>query len=412
MSDIPTREIALPAQDSRRSAGVAAVIFEGGHPVTEIDRQMASVRAAVVLDHVELLRGIPGVGPVVVATNHPSLGEQAEALGAVVDLNGGDASYHFGRRLAGLVRRHGWDAVLYLGGAAAPLLDRDDVEWICRALWDPPPGAIVSRGLTPPPGTPRVSGRVVVNNPQSPDVIAFAPAGALPNLPPPDADNALGHTLRAAGFDRVLTPNDPRIHFDLDTPADLLVLARQAGAGPRTRAAVAQLNWPRTHLERAVAALRQRNAEVALIGRVGPSIVYHVNETLPLRLRVFSEERGMKGMGREARGEVRSLLAALIRTVGPELFFRELAAVCDAAFIDTRVLFAHWKGRVSDADRYASDLGRVEEIEDPDLRSFTAAAGEAPIPVVMGGHSLVSGGFWLLVDEVARDLGSKVQPSR
>lgn len=385
---------------------MAAVIFEGGNPRTDVDRQMATVRRGVVLDHVELLLATPGIGPVILATNYPSLADEAKALGATVDANGGVSPYHFGRRLAGLVRRHGWEAVLYLGGAAAPLLGQADVEWICRALAEPPPGAVVSPGLTPPPGTSRLTGRVVVNNPQSPDVIAFAPASAIVQVPPPETDNALGHALRSAGFDRVLTPNDPRIHFDLDTPTDLLVLARQPDAGPRTRAALDRLDWPRTILERALAALRKPNAEVALIGRVGPSIVYHVNETLPLRLRVFSEERGMKGMGREARGQARSVMAALIQAVGPRRFFQELGCVCDVAFVDTRVLFAHWKGRVTDADRYASDLGRVDDIGDPDIRDFTRAVLEAAIPVVLGGHSLVSGGFWLLVDEIARELGS------
>lgn len=391
-----------PERLSGRPLHVAAVIFEGGNAGTDFDRQMATVRRGVVLDHVELLLSTPGVGPVVVATNYPSLADEAKALGAAVDLNGDISPYHFGRRLAELVRRHGWEAVLYMGGAAAPLIRGADVEWIRRALVEPPPGAVVSPGLAPPPGTPRLTGRVVVNNPQSPDVIAFAPAAAILQVPPPETDNALGHALRKAGFDRVLTPNDPRIHFDLDTPVDFLVLARQPGVGPRARAALDRLDWPRAGLDRAVAALREPNAEVALIGRVGPSIVHHVNATLPLRLRVFSEERGMKGMGREARGQVRSVMAALIQAVGPRRFFRELEAVCDVAFIDSRVLFAHWKGRVGDADRYASDLGHVDDIVDPDVRDFTRAAAEAAIPVVLGGHSLVSGGLWLLVDEVAR----------
>jgi hypothetical protein len=53
----------------------------------------------------------------------------------------------------------------------------------------------------------------------------------------------------------------------------------------------------------------------------------------------------------------------------------------------------------SPADRFNSDLRRPNDIADSFLRNFTAAALAAPIPVVLGGHSLVSGGLLALIPE-------------
>ena len=70
------------------------------------------------------------------------------------------------------------------------------------------------------------------------------------------------------------------------------------------------------------------------------------------------------------------------------------------AFIDTRVLFAHFKLKLSAEERFLSDMGRWQEIKNPWLKEFTRAAAESTIPIVLGGHSLVSGGIWVLAEEI------------
>jgi hypothetical protein len=73
----------------------------------------------------------------------------------------------------------------------------------------------------------------------------------------------------------------------------------------------------------------------------------------------------------------------------------------EAVFFDTRVALAH-AGRWPPAtDRYASDLGLPEQVADGWLREFTRAAIEAPMPVVLGGHGVVAGDLYGLV-EIAR----------
>jgi hypothetical protein len=98
-------------------------------------------------------------------------------------------------------------------------------------------------------------------------------------------------------------------------------------------------------------------------------------------------------------------VGVLIERLGPAGFFDLLAEICDVALLDTRVLFAHLRREPSAADRFASDLLRPAEIVDPVVREITAAAAAAPIPVVLGGHSLVSGGLWLLARAIQQRRG-------
>jgi hypothetical protein len=80
-----------------------------------------------------------------------------------------------------------------------------------------------------------------------------------------------------------------------------------------------------------------------------------------------------------------------------------LARFADAAIIDSRVLLAHRLGGdeagwPSAEDRFASDLLRADEVADPWLRELTASAVAAPIPILLGGHTLVGPGVRLVVD--------------
>jgi hypothetical protein len=120
----------------------------------------------------------------------------------------------------------------------------------------------------------------------------------------------------------------------------------------------------------------------------------------------------MEAGGRAERGEARSLLGFYLEEVGPRRFFQALGELADLALLDSRVLFAHLGRRPTAADRFWSDLLRPEEVEDPQVREFTSAAKEAPLPVVLGGHSLVAGGLYALVELAWRgqELERRVEP--
>jgi hypothetical protein len=95
---------------------------------------------------------------------------------------------------------------------------------------------------------------------------------------------------------------------------------------------------------------------------------------------------------------VRSLLNEYLDLVGVEAFFQRLGALADAVLLDSRVILASRGLWPSDADRFHADLLLDAEINDPFLRALTGAARSAPVPVVMGGHSLVAGGLAALLE--------------
>ena len=116
--------------------------------------------------------------------------------------------------------------------------------------------------------------------------------------------------------------------------------------------------------------------------------------------RVYSEERGMRAAGRLEAGQVRSLLNDHLHAVGLPRFMADLCSMADAMLWDTRVLWAANGVWPSEEDRYAADLGLVDAISDPFIREFTQAVLNAPIPIVTGGHTLVSGGLWALLESM------------
>lgn len=106
----------------------------------------------------------------------------------------------------------------------------------------------------------------------------------------------------------------------------------------------------------------------------------------------------MQAAGRDASGEARTALGFLYREIGPDRFFERMGELGDGLLFDTRVLFAHLGWRASAPDRFASDLFRSDEIEERALADFTRSASAAPYPVLLGGHTLVSGVLWTLVE--------------
>jgi hypothetical protein len=96
------------------------------------------------------------------------------------------------------------------------------------------------------------------------------------------------------------------------------------------------------------------------------------------------------------------VLGLVLDREGPAALGVILAGLGDAAIVDSRVLLAHRLGADEAAwpppeDRFASDLLLHEQVEDAWLRDLTRAAADAPIPVLLGGHTLVGPGLRLLI---------------
>lgn len=362
---------------------VTAVMFEGGKPQTSLDAKIKNIRKEIALDTLSKLALAPEIDEIILATNYEDLAHEASEF-AIVDLESNDIKFHFGRRLREIIVNYRLDNVLYMGGVAAPLVYSEEFNQVALTL-------------------KQTRNTVIMNNVQSADLVAFTPARAIDEVELPDNDNVLGNLLREIGMRRLLIPNSGRVNFDIDTPTDILILGLHPHCGERSSRIIGSLDWPTQNLCEALRVLREESREIAVIGRVGPAVIQYINSNMVHRMRVFSEERGMKALGREERGQVVSLLGFMVDEVGPKRFFEYLSRVCDLAFIDTRVMFAHLEGPVSDWDRFYSDLGQYQVIQNEWVREFTKSAVECPIPVVLGGHSLVAAGLWIMAEMVVKE---------
>jgi hypothetical protein len=297
-----------------------------------------------------------------------------------VDFDAPDEPFHFGQRLAALIGRYAMDRCFYMGGGAGPLLPASDLASIAKKLLS----------------TDRL---LITNNFYSSDFVAFGPASVLAEHALPDNDNELAWLLgEDIGLPIHELPRNGATQFDVDTPMDLLTLAVHPSIGSHTRACLDDLALDVSALETALPLILNRDAEILVAGRVSSATWRYMERETACRTRVLSEERGMRASGRQAKGQVRSLLGYYLGAVGLERFFETLATMGQAVFLDNRVIMVHQGLWPSAADRFYSDLRQPEQIGDPFVRALTEAALSAPVPVIMGGHSLVAGGMYALIE--------------
>jgi len=372
-----------------------AIVFEGGVVESAVTAMMQPVRRAACLDTLEILMSLPEhFAEVILATNFPDLAKAAESLGVQVVRTVDDASFDFGSQLRQLAAGVKTKSALYLSGAGSPLLTRDELAGIADDL------AAAQR-------------LVITNNVQSSDVVGWTPVEALFQLENLTSDNALGYLLRRdADLPRRLLSHSVGVHFDIDTPTDIQMLRLVGLGGSRLKAAVDGIDWDMTPYYRLKEILTQRISEregiiprIWMSGRIGAPVITHINTHLIARLRVVSEERGMKSMGQE--GMVCSFVGSFLDDLGTPAFIRYLERSSDVALVDTRPLFAHFRISPDDNDRFSSDLLLWEQVKDPWVREFTKGAAESSIPIILGGHTLILGSIWALVDAIRAERSAR-----
>jgi len=347
-------------------------------------------REAAACDLLEAVLEAGCVSRAIVATDNPRWLEPLAHLPLEVDLDPPGEPFHFGRRLADVVRRHRLEAVLYAGGGSAPLMF--PVDW----------QGVLAEFIT-------AHSMVVTNNLHSSDWVAFRPAEAFCSLiAGQERDNGLAWVLvHEGGLPVRVLPPSASSRFDLDTPADLLIARAHPGLLPHLRATLAELDWPEEVVEGVLEVMAREGSQLAVIGRSSSAAWASLEESTRCWVRLFVEERGMIASGRLRRGEVRSLLAEYLERVGVEAFFSTLSGLVDAALMDNRVILAARGVWPSRADRFSADLFRWWEVRDPFLRVFARAAAGVGIPLLMGGQSVVSGGLLALVGVLRQRKGER-----
>jgi hypothetical protein len=305
----------------------------------------------------------------------------AAGASRVVIVAGPPDAVPFGRRLRTVLADvPDGGGLVVLGSGAGPLMTAADRRAFVAAAADDVPGALA-------------------NNRYSADIVAIARAAdALEGLPDLASDNALPRWLDEVAH----VPVDDRrsswrLGVDIDGPLDLVLLGRRwtIPLPPDATTRVAD------HLARVRAVAADPRRELIVAGRLSTASLRWLERRTPSRTRALVEERGLRTSVLGQRPPA-SVLGALLERDGSGSLGAHLARLGDAAVLDTRVLMAHRCGADAGAwpvaeDRFASDLLLHERVADPWLRELTAAAAEAPIPVVLGGHTLVGPGLRLAV---------------
>jgi len=289
----------------------------------------------------------------------------------------------FGARLRRLAAAADTPGLVVLGSGAMAMARPADHRAFVAAAGSDAPGALA-------------------NNRYSADAVAVAGTSVLRDLPDLPADNALPRWLEeVAGYRVDDLSRRPRLGFDLDSPADVVLAGGSLPAVAAGSPFVARLAAVRS-------ILADRRAELTVAGRMSSGTLTVLERRAACRVRALIEERGLRAASRLAQGvpgpstaptrSPASTLGILLDHEGPGALGHVLARLGDGAIVDTRVLLAHRLGAAESAwpppeDRFASDLLLPDRIGDAWLRALTASAVEAPIPVLLGGHTLV--GPWL-----------------
>jgi hypothetical protein len=298
----------------------------------------------------------------------------------------------FGARLRELVRAERPAGLVVLGSGAVPLATSRDI-------WELVAVAADERTMA------------LANNRYSADVIAIARAEVLADVPDLPGDNALPRWLEeVAGYDVRDLRGRWRLAIDLDGPLELVLLGDETGIDEL------ELRNLRERTARIRSFAANRRAELLISGRTSARTLAWLERAAAARIRAFVEERGMRAASRLAQADhaagdqggvarrrpPASVLGALLERDGPGSVGDHVARLADAAVIDSRVLLAHRLGADERAwpraeDRFASDLLLHERIADPWLRALTRSAATSPVPILLGGHSLVGPGVRLLL---------------
>jgi hypothetical protein len=339
---------------------VAAVILhpEPGPAAGPLGRAVAEARADLAARH--------------------RVGFLAAGASTVRIMSGAPDDAPFGRRLRSLVADVGDGGLIVLGSGAIPLATAADRRTLVVAAAADGPAALA-------------------NDRFSADVVAIARAArTLHDVPDLPSDNALPRWLaEVAGVPVTDLRRRWRLGVDIDGPLDLVLLGRtwtrHLAGDDRARV--------ETRLEAVRATARDPRAELLVAGRTSSDSLRWLERATASRTRAFIEERGLRTIVAGQRPPA-SVLGMLLERDGPSGLSTHLASLGDAAVIDTRVLLAHRlgadeRGWPAPEDRFAADLLLHERIADPWLRELTAAAADASIPILLGGHTLVGPGLRL-----------------
>ncbi len=333
------------------------------------------------LDLVERSNHVAEIGRVIVVTNSVGLTEALRGSPVILETDHELPSLSFGRKLRSIIEKYSIKTLLYLGGGSGVFMEAEEMARIARA-------AITS------PET------LWINNFYSTDFAAFGTPSALPSLSRCRRDNHLGWILgRETGRRVCVLPSTLMTRFDIDTPVDLLILKTYyKKTGRHLAGFLAGLPSNPRSLFKVMDVLTHRERKVLVIGRIPLEAGLFFDRETACHVDFHIEGRGIESREESTGNHSWSLLGKLMERMGISELFRFLSAAAQAVIMDSRVCFQSLGISPSRRDRFYSDLLRPDEIDDPFVQLFTRHALEGSVPFILGGHTLVSGGLYALVE--------------
>ena len=363
-----------------------AIIFHAPAGPSALERMVASAREASACDLIESLKSLVST---IITVCPPDSAAVFESLDVSVQVVSDTETFHFGETLKQVIRNYQLDAVLYFGSGSGTLLNQKQLADMVAFSQRPQTEALF-------------------NNYYSCDFAVFTDTSPLLQLPVPDTDNGLGFMLSDFGVKCHGLPRSLVSQFDLDTPIDLLLLKEAVQGGPRLQDYLSTQRFSHPSLKQITTLLVERTALVYLVGRVSPVTWQAFEQQVACRTAGMIEGRGMKAYADRQP----PVLANLFQASGFADFFRALENSADAAIIDSRPLLARHGLLPSAQERFSCDLFQVAEMRDPIWIDFAQRALDCSIPILLGGHSLVSGGLYLLSEICwkGQDLPRRLHP--
>lgn len=357
---------------------ITLVIATGVQGDSQPERYLNRALEANTLDLLKKTDSVSGFERRILITNSDYLIDSCTSDNPGVSVERSSGHFHFGKFLFDIIRSYDIDNLFYIGGGSGPLFTEKDFESIASFLVES-------------------SGVLLANNFYSADMIGLSPAEEILKVDPPEKDNELGWLAREAGFEPHEMTRNAKTQLDLDTPADLIPLKLSGRAYGRLKDYLSAVSSENTRIGNILPQFTDQESRLVLAGRLGASTWSYMEKNAACQIDVISEGRGSYG-GDGKRGSGTLWLGKTLQDLGPEQFIRSFGEKGSGFFLDTRVLFDFVGDWPSRKDRFSSDLLNSSDIEVDYLRDLTRAAREYPKPVVLGGHSMVSGALYLLTD--------------
>jgi len=364
-------------------------------PVKMVSRAIELSTKDTINKFLEIKEKEKNIGKIILSTNSEVLINELKEKSIIIEPDKPQKKFHFGKKLKELINKYKIEKLFYMGGGSGVLLKIEDLKNIIKTVLD-------KDNIVNKLNKERVSDKkkiLITNNLYSTDFIAFSPANIVNSIELFSNDNEIAWILKNnCNFKDISLHRNAATQLDIDTPIDLLTIKNHPALSKNVKNYIESLDINTTKIEEALKYFAIEDSNVLIAGRTNSTVWSYLENNTACRVRLFAEERGMRASGRQKRGEVRSLLGFFIQEFGIKKFFEIISKIADAAFIDSRVILSHFKMWPSDNDRFYSDLLKPEKISEPFLREFTYEALNASIPIVLGGHSLVSGGLYALVE--------------